>query len=82
MRDLVREVSEAKGRYSSVTREAGRLEADLAAVQAALHASGEEMALAQAETEDIHAHVAGASLTPRASVCFSFVSVLGAVIGC
>jgi hypothetical protein len=82
MRDLDREASEAKGQYSDATREVGRLEANLAVVQATLRASEKETALARAETTDIHASAVGTSLTPRASVCFSSISVSEAVIGC
>jgi hypothetical protein len=42
MRDLVREASEARGQYSDTTQEVDRLESDLVAIQAALHASEEE----------------------------------------
>jgi hypothetical protein len=43
MQDLVREASEARGRYSDASREVGRPESDLATVQDALRASEEEM---------------------------------------
>jgi hypothetical protein len=48
------------------------MESDLATVQAALHASEEETALARTEAADVHAQAAGASLTLRASICFHF----------
>jgi hypothetical protein len=55
-----------------VTREVGKLEADLAAVKAAVHASEDEMASTLAGAADAHARAAGAFLIVRASICFSF----------
>jgi hypothetical protein len=81
VRDLIREASEARGRYSDATREVGRLEADLAAVQAVLRALEEETTLARAETTDVHAQAAGAFLTPSAFACFPPVSVLEVIRG-
>jgi hypothetical protein len=72
--DLTREASEARGRYSDATREVGRLDADLTAMQAILHASEEETALALAEAANAHARAAGAFLIARASICFYFRS--------
>jgi hypothetical protein len=72
IRDLVHEACEARGWYSDVTREVGRLESDLAAVQATLRGSEEEMTLARVEGADVYAQVVDASLVPRIFVCFSF----------
>jgi hypothetical protein len=50
----------------------GRLEADLTAVKATLHASEEETASALARATDAHIRAAGAFLIARASICFYF----------
>jgi hypothetical protein len=72
IRNLVHEASEAMGWYLDATREVGRLEADLAAMQAALHASEEETVSAVAGAVDAHARVASAFPIARTSICFYF----------
>lgn len=59
MRALVRKGSKGRGRFSDVMQEIGKLEFDLAAVKAIVHASEEEIASAQAEAADAHARSAG-----------------------
>jgi hypothetical protein len=53
--NLVHEASEARGRYSDTTWEVGRLEANLAIVQATRRSSEEETASALAGAADAHA---------------------------
>jgi hypothetical protein len=64
LRDLVRKASEARGRYSDVTRKIGRLESDLATIQAVLCTSEEETASTLAEAADARAWAAGAVAEP------------------
>jgi hypothetical protein len=71
MRDLVRDGFKAKVRYWDATREMGKLDSDLATIQAALPAS-KETASALAEAADARAWAAGAPRMPRASICFYF----------
>ncbi|KAG2562119.1 uncharacterized protein LOC120644423 [Panicum virgatum] len=59
IRELVWEASETQGRYSNATREVGWLQSNLAAIEAALHASVEEIATTQVEATDAHAQTAG-----------------------
>jgi hypothetical protein len=50
----------------------GRFEADLAIMQAVLHALEEETASALAGATDAHAPAAGEFFIVRASICFYF----------
>ena len=58
------------GRYTEVTREIGRLEANLAAVQAALRAAEEEGDRARANAADAQARAIGAFLRFLLVLCW------------